>query len=234
MSEDSENKSGLSIDNLAEGLRLARELRGKSIKESSQLLGLPSSKLRNYEKGKYVPSLPEIESLSYFYNVPLAAIFNPELLDQYVNNPDSDQLQSLIKIRTQFIATNLQISREKSGKSAKQISVETSISTSKLRKYENGDSEIPLDDLTKITGSLDLDIEELLDSQSPIGLWQKDQKQMRAFTQLPEEIQSFALAKDNQPFLSFTKKVKAIGVENLEKLADVIQKIISASDGFQD
>ena len=46
MSEDSENKSGLSIDNLAEGLRLARELRGKSIKESSQLLGLPSSKLR--------------------------------------------------------------------------------------------------------------------------------------------------------------------------------------------
>ena len=29
MSEDSENKSGLSIDNLAEGLRLARELRGK-------------------------------------------------------------------------------------------------------------------------------------------------------------------------------------------------------------
>jgi transcriptional regulator with XRE-family HTH domain len=232
MSEDSENKSNLSIDNLAEGLRLAREMRGKSIKESSQLLGLPSSKLRNYEKGKYVPSLPELESLSYFYNIPLGAILNPELLDQYVNDPDSEQLQSLIKIRTQFIATNLQISREKSGKSAKQISKETSISTSKLRKYENGESYIPLDDLGKIAESLDIDIEELLDNQSPIGLWQKSQKQMQSFSQLPEEIQSFALSKDNQPFISFTKKVKAIGIENLEKLADVIQKIISASDGF--
>ena len=234
MTNDSEIKTRISTENLAKGLKLARELSGKSIKESSQLLGLPTSKLRNYEEGKYIPSLPEIESLSFFYNIPLAAIFEPDMIPQFINDPNIDQLKNLLKIRSQFIATHLQINREKSGKSYKQISKETSISTSRLKKFENGENDIPLDELEKFASSIGLKIEDVLDKESPIGHWQTSQKQTQAFTQLPEEIQVFALSKDNQPFISFINKVKVIGIENLAKLSDSIQQIISASNENQD
>ncbi len=228
--ENSENTRKLSIEKLAQGLKLAREARGKTIKECSLLIGVSSSRVRGYEEGKYVPSLPEIESLSFFFDVPLNAIFNPEILPQYFNQPDETQLKHLLKIRKQFIATRLLISREKSGKTYKEISRENGISTSRIKKYEKGISEIPLDDLLKIAEEVGLDIEEVMDKESPIGLWQEEHIAISKFKELPDEIRNFILSAENQPFITFTKKMKSIGIENLIKLSDSIQKILGPSD----
>lgn len=228
--EDSDNTNNLSTKNISQGLKLAREARGKTIKECSLLIGISSSRLRGYEAGKYSPSLPELESLSYFYNVPLGAIFNPELLPQYFNQPDEVQLKHLLKIRKQFIATRLLINREKSGKSYKEISRETGISTSRIKRYEKGESDIPFDDLLKIAEAVDLKFDEVFDKESPIGLWQEEHKSISKFKNLPEDVRDFALSSENQPFIAFTKKVKSIGIENLIKLSDSIQQILGSSD----
>ena len=86
------------------------------------MLGIPANKLQNYEKGKYVPSLTELEALSYIYSVPLAAIFFPEEYPDIFKIPNSDQLKQLLQIRKHIISTTLQIALEKTGKSMKEIS----------------------------------------------------------------------------------------------------------------
>ena len=93
---ETETSTGLpySIDNLAEGLKKAREFRGITVKVCCNLLGIPTNKLQNYENGKYIPSLAELEALSYIYSVPLAALFNPGDYPEIFKVPDADQLQS--------------------------------------------------------------------------------------------------------------------------------------------
>lgn len=227
-----ENSSILfsSTKRLAEGLRLAREACGKSIKECSQLLDIPTSRLRNYENGKYVPSLPEIETLSYIYNIPLYVLFAPDLLPEFNHDPSAKQLRQLLEIRLRVIATSLQLAREKSGKSYKELARETSISTSRLKKYEKGETSIAFNDLQKLTKALDIDLDSFFDKESPIGQWQELITRKQSFGKLPQEIQSFALSQENQPFIKFTQKVKAVGIENLVNLSDSIQQIVDSSD----
>jgi len=65
MAINNTDNSSLNIEYLAKNLTIAREACGKSVKECSLLLDIPTSRLKNFETGKYIPSLPEIEALSF-------------------------------------------------------------------------------------------------------------------------------------------------------------------------
>ena len=132
---EAESSTGLpySTDNLAEGLKKAREFRGITVKDCCSLLGIPTNKLQNYENRKYVPSLAELEALSYIYSVPLAALFDPEEYPEIFKVPNADQLQQLLQIRKRIISTTLQIAFEKTGKSLKEISKMAGLSVSKIQ-----------------------------------------------------------------------------------------------------
>ena len=230
MIEENNISYPLSDERLAKGLLLAREACGKTLKETSQLLGIPTSRLRNYEKGKYIPSLPELEILSYIYNIPLPALLDPGLISDYYHDPDTGQLKQLLKIRQQIIATKIRLAREESGKSYKDLSKETSVSSTRLKKYEQGESDIAFDDLKKIADALEIDLEDLFDKTSPVGQWHDRNDKVDAFCRLSPEIQTFALSEDNQSFIKLTQKVKNVGIEKLAILSDSIQQIVESSD----
>lgn len=228
MSDHPGSKLSFSNAALAEGLKLAREASGRSIKECSRLLGITTSRLRSYEDGKNIPSLPELESLAYIYNIPLPALLEPQTLSKYIHNPDEEQLKQLLDIRLRVIATHLQLARENSGKSYQELSKETAISPSRLKKYGGGEIAIPLNDLTALAEALDLDFENLLDHDSPIGIWQASLVKMQSFSELSGETQVFALSPENQPYISFVNRLREIGQEPLRHLADSIQIILDS------
>ena len=134
---------------LAKNIFAAREASGISIKEASQLLGIPSSRLRNYESGKFIPSLPEMEALSFLYHIPVTVLLQEEMVDRYLFSPEGEQIQQLIQIRQQIIGTRLRLTREAADASLKHISRITSIPTSRIKRYEEGASPISFDDLEK-------------------------------------------------------------------------------------
>ena len=223
----SENKISLpfSTDILAEGLRKAREYRGISLKDCCSLLGIPTNKLLNYEKGKFIPSLAELETLSYIYSVPLVALFSPEVYPDLFKVPNTEQLKQLLQIRQHIISTSLQIAFEKSDKSLKEISKASGITLSKVKHYLGGESDIPFDDLQRLSNSLDLDPISLMDSESPIGLWQELQKNKIAYTQLPVNARDFLNNKDNWPYMDMIEKIKLIEPGELELLAESLRRL---------
>ncbi len=182
-----------STNNLAEGLKKAREFRGITAKDCSVLLGSPTNKLQNYENGKYIPSLAELEALSYIYNVPLAALFQPFDYPEIFKVPDADQLQQLLQIRKRIISTTLQIAFEKKGSSLQEMAKIVGLSTEKIKRFLNGEIEIPFNDLQRIASSLDVDINSLMDSESQIGQWQDFQKKKIAYAKLPDRESKLAL-----------------------------------------
>ena len=231
-----EVKSGLpySTDRLAEGLKKAREFRGITVKYCCSLLGIPTNKLENYEKARYVPSLTELEALSYIYSVPMAALFYPEEYPDIFKVPDAEQLKQLLQIRIRIIATTLQIAFEKKGKSLKEISKTTDITVSKLKRYIGGGTDIPFDELQRIASALEVDVNSLMDSESPIGMWQELQKNKIAFLQLPEKARTFLTKKENWPYMDVVEKMKQIEHERLESIAESIQKLVELSPADQE
>jgi transcriptional regulator with XRE-family HTH domain len=227
MNDQTGSKLSFSSEALAEGLKIAREASGKSTTECSQLLGISASRLRSYESGRYLPSLPELESLAYIYNIPLPALLEPQSLPKYIHQPNADQLKQLLDIRLRIIATRLQLARENQSISYKELAKQTAIPASRIKKYERGEQPIPLNELTALSEALGLEFENLIDRESPIGAWQTTLVKMQSFSELPEETQAYALNPANQPYLALIKRLQAIGQENFEQLAGSIQTILN-------
>jgi len=225
MEPEIKTKIPFSTDHLSEGLQKARNFRGISLKDCGSLLGIPANKLLNYEKGKYVPSLTELEALSYIYSVPLAALFYPDEYLDFFKVPDAEQLKQLLQIRNRIISTSLQIAFEKTGKSLKELSKTADVSVSKVKRYLRGVVDIPFGDVQKLTTALDLDINSLMDSESPIGQWQELQKKKIAFAQLPDEVRNFLNKKENWPYMDVVEKMKLIEPGKLESFAESIHKL---------
>jgi transcriptional regulator with XRE-family HTH domain len=230
MNDQTDNKLSFSREALAQGLKIAREACGKSTTECGELLGISASRIRSYESGRYIPSLPELESLSYLYNIPLPALLDPHALSKFIHEPETKQLNQLLDIRLRIIATRLELAREGQSISYKELAKLTNIPASRIKRYESGDLPIPLDELTVLSEALNVDFENLVDRESPIGVWQSTLVKMLSFSDLPEETQNFALDPANHAYIGLVKRLKEIGREKFEQLAGSIQVVLNTFD----
>jgi len=221
-------------DQLAAGLLKARECRQLTLKSCSHLLGIPASRLRNYEEGKYVPTLPEIEALAFIYGLPLAALFDPREIDHLIHEPDASKLQQLIRIRGHIISTRLQIAFDQSGKALREITKETGLSAARIRKYLNNALEMPYDDLCTLSAALGVDTHSQFDTESSIGRWQALQSRMARFCRLPEDIQDEVIAEDRTDLLRAASQLMDLDRQSLRALADALQTIMNLQDNPED
>ena len=218
------NDFRLPIDHVASGLLKAREFRGLGLKETAELLSISAAVLKSYENGRYLPSLPTLESLAYIYQIPLDILLSPDALDDFTYQPNTEQLQQLMKVRRNIISTTLLIALEKIGLSQKDLADRSGVSQSKIQRYLNGD-DIPLDDLEKISNAISVDQKQLFDTESQIGLWQVKQKAFEKFSQLPEEIIGFLGNNENLEFINLAKSLSSLELAELEKLTDSLNQL---------
>lgn len=225
-----QNIQSFSRQALAEGLTRVREFRNIPLKHASQLLGIPTSRLSNYEQGKYVPSLPEIECLAYIYDAPIEVLFSTSNLDRFIRQPDESKLRELRGIRNRIIATRLSIAVEESGMSLKELAAQTSISASKLQNYLSGNSEIPFDELFRISQSLGIDMKTYFDTESALGYQQLLRTEQIALSHLPDNIKEYVLEKDNWSFIDVADKLKNLQTHEVKELIDALDKLITISN----
>lgn len=224
-------EKSLKTEFLAKNLSIAREACGKTVKECSLLLDIPASRLKNYEKGKYIPSLPEIEVLSFQFRIPIIAFFKENGVKDHITTPESVQIQRLIKIRQQIIGARIHLAREKAKMSMKHLSKIASIPVSRIKRYEEGTTPIAVDDLQKIVNTLNLDLNDFFDHESPLGNWQNNQTKNIAFEHLPEEIKEFISDSNNLQYLKVAHNLSYIGIDTFNNLSDSLSELTKT---FQD
>ena len=231
MENKNNTEKSLEIEFLAKNLSIAREACGKTVKECSLLLDIPSCRLKNYEKGKFIPSLPEIEALSFSFRIPITAFFKEGGVKDHLTSPENTQIQRLIKIRQQIIGARIHIAREKIKMSMKQLSRAASIPASRIKRYEEGTTPIALNDLQKIVNALNLDLDDFFDHESPLGNWQDNKTKSTAFEHLPEEIKEFITDSNNLQYLKVAHNLSNISIDTFNKLSDSLTELTST---FQD
>lgn len=199
----------------------------KTIEECSTAMGVSEEKYTTYESGLNSPSLPEIESLAFYLNVPLEHFWGKSLISDQGHAYHPSAIEQLHNIRNKMIGTQLRIAREDANLSLDQISEIINLSPDIIDKYETGDISIPLPVLESLVKMLDIKISDLFDKNGPVGIWHTKLTKVDSFSMLSPDIQQFICKQENLPYIKLAIKISSLPSETWSKIKEIIINIPS-------
>jgi transcriptional regulator with XRE-family HTH domain len=205
-------------------IRDARVKSGKTIEECSQAMGLTAEELSAIEYGERPPSLPEVEILAYYLEVPLDHFWGNQTLasggDEKLFDPGE-----IKQLRQNGIGLLLRKARIEAVLSEEELANKAGIAVTSLQSFENGEVPVPLPELEILTQLLNNSINNYGDPESLVGSWFVEQKNMREFLGLPKELQEFIGKPVNRPYIELAIKLSELKVERLRALAEGLLEI---------
>lgn len=203
----------------------SRQAARRSIDECAQAVGVSAEKFQAYETGLISPSLPQLEVLSLYLDVPLAHYWGKQTRQRIeVPEPGKDLVRSL-GIRNRLIAASIKLIRTNAGMSLAQLAEATGIGEETLTKYEQGESDIPLPELELIASGYNKPIEDFFDQKGVAGRQRSRDELIQLFFQLPDDLQQFAAQPVNRPYLELAKKLSDMDVQKLRDIAEKLLEI---------
>lgn len=220
-------KSQIAIRSKTLGLliRDARALARRSVTECAQAVGVRPGQFRAYEEGRKAPSLPELEALVYFLDLPIDHFWSREIKSGKPQPYENLDLAKLLAVRQRKIGALLRQERLNASISIRNLALETGISGARLKAYELGERPIPLPELEMLVKALGGRIESFFDRSGPIGQWMLNQGAIRDFLELPLELRQFVAQPVNRPYLELALKLSAMSKDKLRSVAENILDI---------
>lgn len=206
-------------------LRQARTDAGKTLKDCGNVLGLSSGAVSAIEHGRRSISLPDLELLAYYFEVPLERLLYPDAKPERkpVQELPSDELLAL---RHRIIGTMLRRARLDQNVSQAVLARQAGISEKRLTQYEMGEKPIPLTQLEMLAEALQIPMSRLADEGiGPIGERQKLDKQIKQFTKLDPDLRRFILEPDNEAYLRLAVSLSEASTEKLRNIAASLLEI---------
>lgn len=206
---------------------LIRDVRlksGKSLEECSQAMGLSVDELAAMEFGERPPTLPELELLAYFLEIPLEHFWSNETLKTDGSNKSVDPVE-IIQLRQGVIGDLIHKGRIKAELSIEDLEQMTGIASASLQSYEQGEVPIPLPELEIVAQVLNNSIGDFEDQQGPVGSWFNEQRNAHEFLELPQDLQEFVSKPINRPYLELAVRLSELKVEKLRALAEGLLEI---------
>ncbi len=217
----------ISIRNRKVGVLIknARMVARKTIPECAKAIGITPAMLRSYEEGVKSPSLPELEVLAYYLDVPIQHFWGSNTLTDDAARTEPLDLKTLASLRHRIIGILLYQKRTIANVSLKSLSIETGIPVSRLKTYETGQKSIPVAELEAILTVIGGRIESFFDQKGPIGQWMNEQQAIYEFLKLPPEMQSFVCLPVNRPYLDLARNLSQLSTEKLRSVAETLLDI---------
>lgn len=206
-------------------LKDARLTSGKTMKECGESLGISGSTISSYERGNSSPSLPELEILSYQFKVPMDRFWKDKTIA--AEDELSEQIEPALFIanRQKQIGEKISAAREELDKTYEEITSETGITYGRMKRFEAGETPIPLPELELLTNSLEFSMQELFEHETLLGQWIGAQSSVDEFLSLPAELQQFVTKPVNQPYLEIALKLSRLSAEELRGIAENLLEI---------
>jgi transcriptional regulator with XRE-family HTH domain len=207
-------------------LKDARLAAGKSLKDCADVLHGPVSTYTAYELGHKSPSLPELEILAFFLDTPLSHFWGSRVLSEAEKN-DPAQLpkDEITRLRDRIIGAQLRQARTNAKIKLKELAGEIGISSGRLSAYEFGEKTIPLPELEAIVARLGLSIEDLLETQGPVGEWESTRRAFERFQKLPPDLREFFTKPANENYLRLAHRLSQLASDKLRGVAEALLDI---------
>jgi transcriptional regulator with XRE-family HTH domain len=205
----------------------ARTAVRRSIEECAGLLGISVDLYQSYESGQQAPSLPDLEALAYYFDIPLEHFWSHQSLSETETQKKTGLEQNirLRQLRNRIIGARLRLGRNQANLSPHQMAERTGLSEQQIKQYELGEVSVPLTDLEIIAKILDTRVEEFFDSHGPIGNWRAQKLTINKFMELVPELQDFVCMPVNKPYLELAMRLSQLSVEKLRSVAEGLLEI---------
>lgn len=201
-------------------LRTARTQRGESKKTCGEIIGVTSRTINKYETGEKSPSLPELEVLAYYLDVPLERFWEDMAPDSQDKMEGLQNLAQRLELRNLKIGASLRMFRQNASFSMKDVSERLGLTTYRLKSYEKGSFAVPVAELNALLRLYDKELSDLVVDSGPIAEWAYAKKAGEAFVDLPKELQEFILKPVNRPYLEIAMKLSQMSVDKMRDVAE--------------
>ena len=201
-------------------IRDARMAARRSIKECADAIGTKGGAFRAYEEGHKAPSLPELETLVYYLDLPMEHFWSKEIKSNTPLPIETLDLSKLMAVRQRKIGALLRQERTNASISIRNLALETGIPGARIKAYELGERPIPLPELEALVSTLGGRIETFFDRSGPIGQWLTNEEAIQSFLELPEELRQFAAQPVNRPYLELAMKLSNMSKDKLRSVAE--------------
>jgi transcriptional regulator with XRE-family HTH domain len=201
-------------------IRDARLAARRSVQECADAIGIRKSVFRAYEEGLGSPSLPELEMLVYFLDLPMEHFWSSQSRSESVSRSEKLKLTKLLAVRQRKIGALLRQQRMKSSVSIRNLAHETGIASSRIKAYELGERPIPLPELEILVRALGGRIETFFDRHGPVGQWMISEEAVKQFLEMPVEMREFVAMPVNRPYLQLAMKLSNMSRDKLRSVAE--------------
>ncbi|MDY7040996.1 MAG: helix-turn-helix transcriptional regulator [Chloroflexota bacterium] len=206
-------------------LRDARLRAGKTLKDCAAVLDCSPGTVSQFELGRRPLSLPQVEVLSYFLDVPLSYFFDGESLplrEDQIAPPFAE----IMATRRRMIGVILRQSRLEAGYSQKECADLLGCSTHRISQYEFGQRDVPIPELEALADFLSVTIERFFESMATTVTrhWQTKQEVER-FMQLPADLRRFITEPTSVLYLQVAMRLSEASADTLRNIAESLLDI---------
>ena len=201
-------------------LKVARTQRGESKKSCGEIIGVSSRTITKFESGERSPSLPELEVLAFYLDIPLENFWEEVAPGQQDRMEEIKNLEKRLELRNLKIGASLRKYRQEAKLSMKEVAEKLDITTYRLKSYEKGAFPVPVAELNALARIYDHELSEFIVESGPIAAWAHSKRVTKDFVNLPEELQDFVLKPVNRPYLEIAVKLSKMNVDQMRDVAE--------------
>lgn len=195
----------------------------KTIEEVSSKTGIAVEQITAFEKGQISPSLPEIEVLAYFYNLPVEHFWGNQIIQK--SALETDKWKQLLALRRRLIGANIQKFRKEKELSSGTLAEKANLPAERLQQYERGELAVPVPELEIIARAVNKQIDDFYDQQGLIGKWRLEQKEIEKIKSMPDDLRDFVSKPINLPYLELAVRLSELDVNKLRLVAEGLLEI---------
>jgi len=202
----------------------ARLSAARTVEDCARLLNVSPAQVELWEHGDETPTLPQLELLAYYLDVPVSHFWGMETLK--ISRGGREDIQpEYVRLRGRMIGALLRQAREETGVSLEALSETCGIPVDQINGYELGEPTPPMHELSVLAASLKKGMEYFLESSSQIGELLATREAWKHFSELPEDVRAFAADPINIGFIHIAVMLSKMPADRLRQIGASILDI---------
>lgn len=203
-------------------IRDARQHAGRNPQECAGVLGISSEQFRQAEEGAYVISLPQLEVLAMYLDVPMAHFWGTHTLEEN-KEPDYGEWLAL---RHKIVGGLLRHARVNEEQTQEALAEELGVDVERIRAYEAGEEAIPYLHLEKLANFLGVAIDYFLDDErGPLGRHEAQKRMEQHLKELPPDVREFVAQPVNVNYIQTAMRLSEMDADRLRTIAESLLDI---------
>jgi len=206
-------------------MRDARLAANKTPKECAAVIGVNLNVYNAYETGAGAISLPELELLAYYLDIPLSHFWGENVISDDEDRVSNIKTGELLALRNRIIGAQVREARLRRDISQKELAAAVGITPGRLKTYELGEEPVPVPELETLGWILGLNIDTFFETRGPVGEWDSTQRAFEKFKDLPQEVREFVNNPTNEMYVRVAMRLANMPTEKLRDVAATILDI---------